>query len=111
MDVSRKDQTQTREPEAPKHQAPEQTGQGWDGMSQTMVDPAAALQRAAAAPPPAVNPNDILSLQRAAGNRAVQRLIAQRKAIGPSTGPIIQAKLSVNPPGDRYEQEADHMAS
>jgi hypothetical protein len=34
--------------------------------------------------------------QRTLGNRAVQRMI--------------QAKLAVNPPGDRYEQEADRVA-
>jgi hypothetical protein len=41
-------------------------------------------------------PADILGLQRAAGNRAVTRLI--------------QAKLTVGAAGDRYEQEADRVA-
>jgi hypothetical protein len=55
----------------------------------------AVLQRAIANPGRAA-PADILALQRAAGNRAVTRLI--------------QAKLMVGPAGDRYEQEADRVA-
>ncbi|UCC86430.1 MAG: DUF4157 domain-containing protein [Anaerolineales bacterium] len=53
------------------------------------------LQRAALDPGWA-RPPDILALQRAYGNRAV-------------TG-LIQAKLTVGPVGDRYEQEADRVA-
>jgi len=56
---------------------------------------ARSLQRAIADPGQA-RPADILGLQRAAGNRAVTRLI--------------QAKLTVGPAGDRYEQEADRVA-
>ncbi len=54
-----------------------------------------SLQRAIADPGKA-RPADILGLQRAAGNRAVTRLI--------------QAKLTVGPAGDRYEREADRVA-
>jgi hypothetical protein len=46
--------------------------------------------------PGRAGPADILALQRLAGNRAVSRLI--------------QAKLPVGPPGDRYEREADRVA-
>lgn len=53
------------------------------------------LQRAVANPASA-SPADIQALQRAYGNRAV-------------TG-LIQAKLTVGPVGDRYEQEADRVA-
>lgn len=65
----------------------------------------------------------LLHLQRAAGNQAVVRLLESRRqvrggpesnqsrsehfAVGPRT---LQAKLTVNRPGDRYEQEADHIA-
>jgi Domain of unknown function (DUF4157) len=63
----------------------------------------------------------ILSLQRMAGNRAVEQIlgkgaILQRKcACGsgcPSCQeePEIQTKLKINEPGDRYEQEADRIA-
>lgn len=54
-----------------------------------------ALQRVMHNPVRAA-PGDILGLQRAAGNRAVSRLI--------------QAKLTVGGSGDRYEQEADRVA-
>jgi hypothetical protein len=53
------------------------------------------LQRAIADPREA-SPQDILALQRMAGNRAVTRLI--------------QTKLAVGPTGDQYEQEADRVA-
>jgi hypothetical protein len=61
------------------------------------------LQRAIADPAGA-RPADILALQRAAGNRAVTRLIQ-------SSGKLrVQAKLTVGPAGDKYEQEADRVA-
>jgi hypothetical protein len=64
---------------------------------------ALALQRAIADPGQA-RPADILALQRAAGNRAVTRLIQ-------SSGKLrVQAKLTVGPAGDKYEQEADRVA-
>ena len=53
------------------------------------------LQRAALDPGWA-SPPDILALQHTYGNRAV-------------TG-LIQAKLTVGPVGDKYEQEADRVA-
>jgi hypothetical protein len=56
---------------------------------------ALALQRAIVHPTVA-GPANILALQRAAGNRAV-------------TG-LIQTKLTVGAPGDRYEREADRVA-
>lgn len=43
----------------------------------------------------------ILQLQRTAGNQAVQRLIKSG---------VLQAKLTINEPGDIYEQEADRVA-
>ncbi|MEJ2212091.1 MAG: hypothetical protein P8129_24090 [Anaerolineae bacterium] len=53
------------------------------------------LQQAVADPVTAA-PSDILALQGAAGNRAVSHLL--------------QAKLTVGPVGDSYEQEADRVA-
>lgn len=65
-----------------------------------------ASQNFQAAPTPGVQlafqdpgftrPADVLALQRAAGNQAVSCLI--------------QARLTVGPAGDRYEQEADRLA-
>lgn len=59
---------------------------------------AVVVQRAAA---PVLDPAQVLSLQRTVGNRAVQRLLAGR---------AVQTRLSVNAPGDVYEQEADAVA-
>jgi hypothetical protein len=53
-----------------------------------------------------LQPNQVLSLQRSIGNRAVQNLVA-----GSRSAPVIQAKLEVGPVGDRYEQEADRIAA
>ncbi|NWF69260.1 MAG: DUF4157 domain-containing protein [Chloroflexi bacterium] len=50
----------------------------------------------------------LVELQRTVGNRGVQRLLAQRKITPAPTG--IQAKLTVGPPDDVYEQEADQVA-
>ncbi|MDB4948328.1 MAG: hypothetical protein JWM27_977 [Gemmatimonadetes bacterium] len=63
--------------------------------------PAAVLSRALASGA-GMRPADVLSLQRTLGNRAVQRMLAG--------GPRVQAKLSVNVPGDPYEVEADAVA-
>lgn len=49
----------------------------------------------------AMTPADVQDVQRSAGNRAAQRLIAQR---------AVQAKLTVGPVDDVYEREADRMA-
>jgi len=45
--------------------------------------------------------NLVLQLQQAYGNRYVQRLLNSN---------VVQAKLTVNAPGDIYEQEADRIA-
>jgi len=47
------------------------------------------------------SPAEVIALQRTAGNRAVQRLIAQRK---------LQGKLQVGAANDVYEREADRVA-
>jgi hypothetical protein len=52
--------------------------------------------------PEKMSPADILTLQRLHGNRAVQRLLANR---------TLQAKLSVGAAHDPYEQEADRVAA
>ena len=43
----------------------------------------------------------MLDLQRTRGNQFVQRFLL---------GQMVQRKLAVNEPGDRFEQEADRMA-
>ncbi|MDY6893328.1 MAG: DUF4157 domain-containing protein [Chloroflexota bacterium] len=90
------------------HQKPqpvEKNLQDFGEHAQAVVDPAVSLQRAMAAPPPAVNPNDILALQRTVGNQAVQRLVAQRKRAVFTSQPVTRAKPTPNSPEEDYEQE------
>src|SRR5262249_45247615 len=69
------------------------------------LDPRTIMQRAALAPA-SLRPADILRLQQTIGNQAVARLLSQ---LSPAHS-LIQAKLTVNAPGDKYEQEADRVA-
>src|SRR5262249_25581844 len=64
----------------------------------------------------------VLNLQQAIGNQAVMRLmqpqtggaVGEHKALHdpptPSSPAILQRKLTINEPGDTYEQEADRVA-
>ena len=45
--------------------------------------------------------NLVIQLQQSYGNAYVQRLLSSR---------VVQAKLTVNPPDDQYEREADRVA-
>lgn len=65
-------------------------------------------------------PSDVLTLQRMAGNRAVQRLLTNRQDTSGQgrrggeargSGPLVQAKLAVGPVDDPYEREADRLAA
>jgi uncharacterized protein DUF4157 len=67
--------------------------------------PSTILQRAALAPE-SLRPAEVVRMQQTLGNRAVGGLLNQSS----SQRPLIQAKLTVNAPGDEYEQEADRMA-
>jgi len=74
--------------------------------------PAVIIQRATAAPE-SLTAADVLQLQRTIGNRAVGQLLsgigaAQREPA--DHGSLIRAKLTINPPDDVYEQEADRVA-
>jgi hypothetical protein len=80
--------TSARKPQTPRPTRPDAVA---------LPDEAGSLAlRRAMDEPVAAGPGGILALQRAAGNRAVGRLI--------------QAKLTVGAAGDRYEQEADRVA-
>ena len=63
---------------------------------------AAALSQSALSAPADLTQAKVLALQRTAGNQAVQRLLAQHQ---------VQAKLTVGPAHDHYEQEADRVAA
>lgn len=78
--------------------------------------PAVALARAMRTPASELSASDILTLQRAAGNRAVTQLLAQRMAHEPPNDErqgrlLIQAKLAVGAEDDLYEREADRVAA
>ncbi|KAA0229892.1 DUF4157 domain-containing protein [candidate division KSB1 bacterium] len=60
-----------------------------------------ATQAVQPVPPQATSLPDFLEMQQTLGNQAVQRLYR--------TG-VLQAKLKVGAPGDKYEQEADRVA-
>src|SRR5688572_25317513 len=51
----------------------------------------------------------ILQLQSTVGNRSVQRWLSRAPAAGDDRASV-QTKLTVNTPGDSYEQEADRVA-
>ncbi len=95
----------------PKH--PEQGSQargrrGPEVRTANTVDPAEALRRTAAAPLSAAGPESILALQQAVGNRAVQRLIAQKRGDGrPSWRPANPgvAPQTTAPPGIQREPD------
>jgi hypothetical protein len=79
------------------------------------LNTASALKRAISAHPAALRPADILALQRTVGNRAVHRLLAGQAQGSPASESQgrqpIQTKLTVGAAGDKYEQEADRVAS
>jgi len=62
----------------------------------------AALSQSALSASENLTQSKVLALQRTAGNQAVQRLLAQHQ---------VQAKLTVGPAHDSYEQEADQVAA
>src|SRR6185503_14231795 len=64
--------------------------------------PSGSLLPALLDAPELASPVDVRTLQRSTGNRAVRRWLAGR---------AVQARLTVGPAGDRYEQEADRVAN
>lgn len=58
--------------------------------------------------------NDSMHLQRALGNHAVGALLGMQANAGPGvpgfSSLAVQAKMTVRPAGDMFEQEADQMA-
>jgi hypothetical protein len=50
----------------------------------------------------------LLQLQRRYGNRHVQQVVAHARQGG--RAPVVQPKLALGPPADRYEREADRVA-
>jgi hypothetical protein len=77
-----------------------------DTASRSSIIAPAGSQQRVTSHPNNFSYTNIIQLQRSVGNRAVGTMLG-----GSSTQhPIIQAKLMVNAPGDKYEQEADRVA-
>ena len=72
-----------------------------DSLTQQSPD-STAIQRARLGDP-SLTPSDVTALQGTIGNRAVGRLLKRSL-------PTVQPKLTVNAPGDQFEQEADRVA-
>jgi hypothetical protein len=70
-----------------------------------LLAPSAILQRATLAVE-SLRPVEVVRMQQTLGNRAVGELLGHSS----SSRPRIQAKLTVNAPGDEYEREADRVA-
>jgi hypothetical protein len=68
-----------------------------------LLAPGAILQRAALE---SLRPVEVVRMQQTLGNRAVGELLGRSS----SSSPRIQAKLTINAPGDEYEREADRVA-
>src|SRR5258707_7610344 len=75
------------------------------GRAQPPTHLAAIVQRAQP-DPKALSLANALQLQRAIGNRAAGKLLSAG-----APRPVIQAKLTVGPAHDTYEQEADRVAA
>ncbi len=91
---------------ASKHRSSKPTFRETPPISQH-IDPANVIQRASFEPKLPFA-HDVLQLQRAIGNQAVQGLLGI-PTHSPDSG-AIQPKLAINEPGDEYEQEADRVS-
>ena len=90
-----------KEPLLPKHAVPtpdriRKPEKSSASQESAPLDPGAALH----------TPGQVIRLQRVAGNRAVGQLIQQKARPG-----VVQAKLTVGPAKDAFEQEADRVAA
>ena len=111
--MATKDKSHDQDKVSAARRAPQQKGQTSNEHGRP-ANQTRALQRAASAPPSALRPGDVLSLQRTYGNRAVRSLLtghtqASQSPASQGRQPI-QAKLTVGAAGDQHEQEADRIA-
>jgi hypothetical protein len=109
-------QKQDKKPQRPKPVQLQQDEQ----IAEQMQKSDRALLRQAMANPDAASPEAMQAVQRAYGNQFAQRMQrssggqggngrSQPRPVG-NNKPPIQPKLSVNEPGDQYEQEAEAVA-
>lgn len=111
--------TEVQKKTEPAHQLEQEVARQPEQGSVQQVAPQTAYRRAQVNSN-RLTPADILALQHTAGNRGVQRILAQRidSANGQQPrvpteedpGSKVQTKLAVDAPNDIYEQEADRVA-
>jgi hypothetical protein len=80
-----------------------------EGASLSVGQPFAAAERARL-DSNRLTSHDVIALQRSVGNQVVARMLGSGAAQS-RRGPVIQAKLTVGPAHDKYEQEADDVAN
>ena len=93
---------------APQGEGARQNAMQGDGVSR-LSEQAIAAKRAQV-DPSRFSPKDISVLQRTVGNRTVVELLG-REAPSAASETVVQAKLTVGPANDAYEQEADDIAA
>ncbi len=101
--MTSKEQTQSNDKTAGKQKSPIPVAV--DMLTQQESQPEALIQRARS-DPRLLSPRDVLQMQRISGNQAVAQMLT---GMNPKT--IVQAKLTVGAAGDKYEEEADQVAS
>jgi hypothetical protein len=84
-----------------KHRSAKPAPENLDLLAQKQIYPATLVQQAEVSPG-TITPGNVLQLQQALGNQAVQRLLGSH---------TLQAKLTVGAAKDSYEQEADRVSA
>ncbi len=79
-------------------------------LTQQPVAPAMIMRAIENPTPQTLTPDVLRALQQSHGNQYVQRLLEAASTTSTPAMPI-QAKMTVTPAGDKYEQEADAVAS
>ncbi len=102
--MAAKEQTQNTDKAGAKQKSPT-PAVDVDGQTQQEA-PLEGLVQRARFEPRSLTPRDVLQLQHIGGNQAVAQLLA-----GANPNSMIQTKLTVGAAGDKYEQEADRVAS
>lgn len=102
--MSLKKQTHSNDKGSAKQKSPKRATKNPDTLALRQTLPTTTLQRVRL-DPSSLTPREVLQLQRAVGNRVVYKLLTKT-----GTHSVIQAKLSVGPVVDKYEQEADRAA-
>ncbi|CAB1062434.1 Translation initiation factor 2 (IF-2; GTPase) [Olavius sp. associated proteobacterium Delta 1] len=86
-------------------------------LTTTPTQPVPAIQTSRLNPT-IMNPRNVMQLQKTIGNRATDKLLSKSEGLSfnrasastSSNSKPLQAKLTVTPAGDKYEQEADQVA-